>query len=74
MSIFSKENLGGMISSTGFKQQDCAAIPNVGEGYQEFMRKYDSKSAYDEAVLLLVSPVEVTQITFMKNNICKIER
>ena len=26
MSIFSKENLGGMISSTGFKQQDCAAI------------------------------------------------
>lgn len=46
----------------------------MGEGYQEFMRKYDSKSAYDEAVLLLVSPVEVTQITFMKNNICKIER
>lgn len=70
--IKKKNSLDGIVNVGGYIVD--IYIPNVGEGYQEFMRKYDSKSAYDEAVLLLVSPVEVTQITFMKNNICKIER
>lgn len=49
-------------------------IPNVGDGYQGFMRKFDGRSAYDEAVILLVSPQQTTQITFNKANIKKIER
>ncbi len=70
--IKKKKSLDGIIKIGGYILD--IYIPEVGDGYQGFMRKMDEAIPFDEALILLVSPKEITQITFKKSQIKKVER
>ena len=76
MSIFSKENLGGMISSKGFKQQDCAAIVYMFRYLDEKMKCVTFEHAEDftidfedEKRLFAQVKVNTIDMKFLKNMI-----